>query len=76
MNGRTLLLADGYTFHKGGGMKCRGGIRWRCSSAKKKCSAYVVLTEDDQTVLKMHNKHNDHKRPRYKMTDSGMYTKV
>ncbi|CAH2040224.1 unnamed protein product, partial [Iphiclides podalirius] len=76
MSGKVLLMVDGYTFHKGRGDWTSGGIRWRCSSVKKKCTAYIVLSEDDKDVLKMRLNHNNHERPNYKETKDGTYVKL
>ncbi|CAG4933975.1 unnamed protein product [Parnassius apollo] len=75
-SGKVLLMMQGYTFHKGGGDRVAGGIRWRCSSGKKRCNAYVVLSEDDQTVLKANINHNDHERPSYVQMSDGTYVKI
>lgn len=76
-NGKVLLMVDGYTFHKGGGhIRCFGGVKWRCSSSKKKCRAYVSVSDNDDFVIKYSLNHNDHERPVYKTDRQGNYVKI
>ncbi|XP_072929348.1 uncharacterized protein [Epargyreus clarus] len=58
-------MSGGYTFHKKSGEKYSGGFRWQCSSSKiKRCNAIVVLSEDDNSVIRIHGFHN-HEPPNY-----------
>ncbi|OWR46280.1 hypothetical protein KGM_208272 [Danaus plexippus plexippus] len=67
-NGKVLLMVDGYTFHKGGGhIRCFGGVKWRCSASKKRCNAYVAISDNDEVVIRYSLNHNGHERPVYKV---------
>ncbi|CAG9580024.1 unnamed protein product [Danaus chrysippus] len=60
-NGKVLLMVDGYTFHKGGGhIRCFGGVKWRCSASKKRCNAYVAISDNDEVVIRYSLNHNAH----------------
>lgn len=73
INGQTLLMVNGYIFHKA--VEISGGIRWQCSAKKKKCNAFVVLSEDDKNVINMRLCHNNHEIPNYKSLELGKYIK-
>ncbi|KAI5646661.1 FLYWCH zinc finger domain-containing protein [Phthorimaea operculella] len=50
-NGKTLLMINGFTFHKTAASKYCGGFRWRCSNRlQQHCNAFVVLGADDVIV--------------------------
>lgn len=76
-NGKVLLMVDGYTFHKGGGhIRCFGGVKWRCSASKKRCNAYVAISDNDEVVIRYSLNHNGHERPVYKVDKTGAYVKI
>ncbi|CAH0723936.1 unnamed protein product, partial [Brenthis ino] len=68
-NGKILLMVNGYTFHKGGGhIRCFGGVKWRCSASKKKCKAYVAMSDQDDYVIRYYLNHNDHEHDKLSST--------
>lgn len=74
--GKTLLMVHNYTFHKIAGVKYCGGIRWQCSSRKSgKCNAFLVVSEDEKTILRVSGLHN-HDPPVFHKTQDGIYVKV
>ncbi|KPI99443.1 hypothetical protein RR46_03808 [Papilio xuthus] len=76
LNGTTLLMVNGYTFHKNAGVQYSGGIRWQCSSkSSQRCKAFVVLSHDEETLLRL-REHHSHEPPKYKSTSTGMHVKI
>lgn len=73
VNGTILLIINKYSYHKIAGVKYDGGIRWQCSQRKKmKCKAFVVTSEDEQTIFRIRGFHN-HDHPVFKETSAGFY---
>lgn len=68
-------MIDGYTFYKDFKSNRGGKVRWRCSSAYRKCRGFVVMSEDDRTILKLGLLH-DHDPPSYLKLNDGTYAKT
>lgn len=73
LNGKTLLMVDGYTFHKVETLYTLSS-RWKCSK-KPKCGAFIVLAKDEQKIIKQKLNHN-HEKPKYAVTPAGLYIKI
>ncbi|CAH2267964.1 jg8416 [Pararge aegeria aegeria] len=72
-NGKRLLMVNGYTFHKGGGhIRCYGGVKWRCSASKKRCNAFVAVSDCEEYIIKYKLNHVDHDPPVYKVDRNGV----
>lgn len=79
INGKQLLMVNGYTYHKISREMYSGGFRWRCSSTQSKrgrCNAFVVLTCDAQSLLRISGHEHCHEPPVLKKTSVGTYVKV
>lgn len=72
-NGHSLLMIDGYTFHKDSTINKN---RYRCSARKKGCNAYVVLSEERHVIVRQQLNHCPHERPIIKSTSYGLYVKA
>lgn len=75
VNGKTLLLVDGYSFHKHKKSSLHT-YRWSCSSNKKNCPAFVVLTNDSTCVIRTFLEHVNHEVPIYKDLRNGKWVKI
>lgn len=71
MNGKTLVLYDGYTFYKR--YKLKKFNKWNCTSFPK-CNSYINI-DDNMTILGAIVDHS-HKRRRIVKTSNGSYTRI
>lgn len=68
-------MLNGHTFHMSDSLKSKLATRWRCSVKKNKCKAYVILSEDEQQIIRGRIDH-DHVPRIYKIREDGKYARV
>lgn len=66
-SGTRRLVINNYTFHKSGHGRPTMQ-RWRCSSRRRGCKCFVMLDQDESTILRITGEHS---HPPPKICDTG-----
>lgn len=75
LNGQRLLLVDGYSFHKHS-QGSSEAIRWRCSSYKKACPAFIVMTNGNTCIARCCLTHKNHEVPLFDNLRNGKWVRL
>lgn len=75
VNGRRLLMVNGYSFHRHKRSSSQA-FRWCCSSYKKKCPAYVIMTNDNTCITRSLLDHTNHEVPMYNDLPNGKWIRL